>query len=57
MPLSVDCIEHDIMITESLAKKVARQVAAAYGLVEVLGVMRRKHLVMFYDAYARSVVE
>ena len=57
MPLSVDCIEHDIMITESLAKKVARQVAAAYGVVEVLGVMRRKHLVAFYDAYARSVVE
>ena len=42
---------------EALAKKKARHVAVAYGVAEVLGVMRRKHLVVFYDVYARSVVE
>ena len=31
--------------------------AAVYGVVEVLGVMRRKQLVLFYDAYSWSVVE
>ena len=42
---------------ESLAKNAAGQVAAAYGVVEVLGVVRWKHLAIFYDAYSRSIVE
>ena len=41
----------------SLAQKTAGQVAAAFGVVEVLGIMRRRLFVVLYDAHSRSVLE
>ena len=42
---------------KALAKKAAGRVAATQAAVGVVGTMRRRHLVVLYDAYSHSVIE
>ena len=42
---------------QALAQRAAGQGTAAFGMAEVLGVIRRRHLAVLYDIYSRPVVE